>query len=164
LIEAGWEGDGRLEVTCRAAVAERTFTTRLPAQEEPSTPTKHRPLPSISQLPLTMLSRRIAAYAASRSAVRPSPMAVRGFVRTYAQAAEGASTKPPIALYGIDGTYATALVSQLSGWETAMRPTTPSQHAHGARDMPANLCRSTRPPRSRPPSTRPRAPSTPSAR
>jgi hypothetical protein len=60
-----------------------------------------------------MLSRRIAAYAATRSTVRTSPIGARAFVRTYAQPAEGASTKPPIALYGIDGTYATALVSQL---------------------------------------------------
>ena len=68
-----------------------------------------------------MLSRRIAAYAATRSTVRTSPIGARAFVRTYAQPAEGASTKPPIALYGIDGTYATALVSQLRCGKQAKR-------------------------------------------
>ena len=67
-----------------------------------------------------MLSRRIAALAATRPAARTSPLAARAFVRTYAQPADGASTKPPIALYGIDGTYATALVSQLRPWEPHM--------------------------------------------
>ncbi|KAF2460512.1 ATP synthase delta subunit-domain-containing protein [Lineolata rhizophorae] len=52
-----------------------------------------------------MLSARITAQAARSAAVARTPMAVR----TYAAAASSASTKPPVALYGVDGTYASAL-------------------------------------------------------
>lgn len=59
--------------------------------------------PLLSQ---TMLSGRFAARAARAAAPR-APIAP---VRTYAAAASSASTKPPVALFGVDGTYASALV------------------------------------------------------
>jgi F-type H+-transporting ATPase subunit O len=59
-----------------------------------------------------MLAGRLAAQAA-RQAARSSPIAPRAFARTYAAQASPANTRPPVALYGIDGTYASALVRQL---------------------------------------------------
>ena len=53
-----------------------------------------------------MFSGRIAVRAA-RAAVPRAPIAP---VRSYAVAASAASTRPPVALYGLDGTYASALV------------------------------------------------------
>ncbi|KAK6359470.1 ATP synthase F0 subcomplex subunit OSCP atp5 [Orbilia brochopaga] len=58
-----------------------------------------------------MLSRTtasIARAAASSSASIAPRAAILSSVRTYASAAES-STKPPVALYGIDGTYASSL-------------------------------------------------------
>ncbi|KAF1989038.1 OSCP-domain-containing protein [Aulographum hederae CBS 113979] len=55
-----------------------------------------------------MLSSRAIAQAARVSAPRAS-MAPRIAIRSYAQAASEASTKPPLAMYGVDGTYASAL-------------------------------------------------------
>ncbi|KAF1809195.1 OSCP-domain-containing protein [Eremomyces bilateralis CBS 781.70] len=52
-----------------------------------------------------MLSRRLFTQAV-RSGVPRAPMAS---VRYYATPASGPSTKPPVALFGIDGTYASAL-------------------------------------------------------
>lgn len=53
---------------------------------------------------------------AIRAGATRAPFAARvGAVRTYAAAApSSAQTKPPIALFGIDGTYASALVR--SNW------------------------------------------------
>ncbi|THW00915.1 OSCP-domain-containing protein [Aureobasidium pullulans] len=51
-----------------------------------------------------MLSGRIASRAARVAAPR-TPIAVR----TYAAAASPAASKPPVALFGLDGTYASAL-------------------------------------------------------
>ena len=51
-----------------------------------------------------MLSGRIASRAARVAAPR-APIAVR----TYAAAASPAASKPPVALFGLDGTYASAL-------------------------------------------------------
>src|ERR1700722_4564744 len=62
-----------------------------------------------SPLLQTMLSGRAFAQAA-RSAAPCVPIAPRAAFRCYAQAASSASTKPPVALFGIDGTYASALV------------------------------------------------------
>ncbi|TKA62986.1 ATP synthase subunit 5, mitochondrial [Cryomyces minteri] len=58
-----------------------------------------------------MLSGRIFAQAA-RSSVPRAPIAAQASIRSYAAAAgQGSttSTKPPVALFGIDGTYASAL-------------------------------------------------------
>ncbi|OQO08571.1 ATP synthase subunit 5, mitochondrial [Cryoendolithus antarcticus] len=54
-----------------------------------------------------MLASRVAARSARVAAPRlaQSPLCVRGF----ADAKAGADTKPPIALFGLDGTYASAL-------------------------------------------------------
>jgi hypothetical protein len=57
-----------------------------------------------------MFAGRLAAQAARASAPRAS-IASRTAFRTYATPASQASTRPPIALFGIDGTYASALVS-----------------------------------------------------
>ena len=66
-----------------------------------------------------MLSGRIVAQAA-RSATPRVPIASRTVFRSYAAAAAGQNVKPPVALYGVDGTYATALVRfpfpEVLGW------------------------------------------------
>lgn len=49
---------------------------------------------------------RTAAPRVARPAAAPRAVAVR----SYAQAANTQSVKPPVALYGVDGTYASALV------------------------------------------------------
>jgi hypothetical protein len=56
---------------------------------------------------------------AFRGAARSTPIAQRPFIRTYAAASTG-PVKPPVALYGIDGTYATALVGQLKSLEVVL--------------------------------------------
>ncbi|KAI9665807.1 MAG: ATP synthase F0 subcomplex subunit OSCP atp5 [Bathelium mastoideum] len=56
-----------------------------------------------------MLSSRAFAHAARASAHR-TPIATRVALRNYATPAAGApSTKPPVPLFGLDGTYASAL-------------------------------------------------------
>jgi hypothetical protein len=59
--------------------------------------------------PPRMFARRFAAHAARSTAFR-TPMAWQAPVRSYAQAASQAPVKPPVPLFGIDGTYASALV------------------------------------------------------
>lgn len=56
-----------------------------------------------------MLSARVAARAGLRNFAAPRSVAVGG-LRTYAAAAQQ-DVRPPVALYGVDGTYANALVS-----------------------------------------------------
>jgi len=56
-----------------------------------------------------MLSTRFAARAARVAAPR-APIASTFGVRTYAAPTNSANTKPPVALFGLDGTYASALV------------------------------------------------------
>ena len=68
-----------------------------------------KPIQNTSPLLHTMLSGRAFAQAA-RSVAPRAPIAPRAAFRCYAQAASSASTKPPVALFGIDGTYASALV------------------------------------------------------
>ena len=55
-----------------------------------------------------MLSRQ-ARTLASRSATQRSSIPLPNS-RAYAQVASTQDTKPPVAVYGIDGTYASALV------------------------------------------------------
>jgi len=61
----------------------------------------------------TMLSGRailpVSRAAASRSAIGSRLVLPLG-ARTYAQAVAAVDSKPPIALFGLDGTYASALV------------------------------------------------------
>ncbi|KAF5014128.1 hypothetical protein F66182_15005, partial [Fusarium sp. NRRL 66182] len=54
-----------------------------------------------------MLSARVAARAGLRNFAAPRSVAVGG-LRTYAAAAQQ-DVRPPVALYGVDGTYANAL-------------------------------------------------------
>ncbi|KAI7968549.1 hypothetical protein EIK77_006568 [Talaromyces pinophilus] len=54
-----------------------------------------------------MLSARVAARAGLRNLATPRSVAVGG-LRTYAAAAQQ-DVRPPVALYGVDGTYANAL-------------------------------------------------------
>jgi len=59
-----------------------------------------------------MLASRVAARSARVAAPRVSLAATRG----YAEPAKGAAnTKPPVPLFGLDGTYASALVWQSNG-------------------------------------------------
>ncbi len=67
-----------------------------------------------------MFSGRIVAQAA-RSAAPRAPIAPRAAIRSYAQAVSSTSTKPPVPLYGIDGTYASALVCQASSTAPMLR-------------------------------------------
>ncbi len=61
----------------------------------------------IQSPPVTMFSRQ----ALLRSARLAAPQrALVGQVRTFAAPAAGENVKPPVALFGLDGTYATALV------------------------------------------------------
>lgn len=83
-----------------------------------------RPCPSISALSpsppipeqrlLAMLSRQAISAAlrssAPRSAIGRTATAIP-HIRSYAQPASSPDTKPPVAVYGLDGTYASALVS-----------------------------------------------------
>ncbi|RAO66791.1 uncharacterized protein BHQ10_002803 [Talaromyces amestolkiae] len=55
-----------------------------------------------------MLSARVAARAGLRNFAVPRSVAVGG-LRTYAAAATQQDVRPPVALYGVDGTYANAL-------------------------------------------------------
>jgi F-type H+-transporting ATPase subunit O len=60
-----------------------------------------------------MIAGRAAAQAIRAASLR-APMAQRVAIRSYAQAAAASSStsgKPPVPLYGVDGTYASALVS-----------------------------------------------------
>lgn len=56
-----------------------------------------------------MLSARVAARAGLRNLAVPRSVAVGG-LRTYAAPAAQQDVRPPVALYGVDGTYANALV------------------------------------------------------
>lgn len=61
-----------------------------------------------------------ALSTALRAGAPRTPIARAAWTRSYAAAAAPSSTKPPVALFGIDGTYASALVrfppSQLAGF------------------------------------------------
>lgn len=73
-------------------------------------PSQHPANPP-SPLPVNMLSGRYAARAARVAAPRASivpSVAVRGYAAPANQ-----STKPPVPLFGLDGTYASALVREL---------------------------------------------------
>lgn len=62
--------------------------------------------------------RALARCAGQRATIIP-----RAATRGYAAAA--ADTKPPVALYGLDGTYANALVSRNKHWMNGLRCTRP---------------------------------------
>jgi len=69
-----------------------------------------------------MLTGRFAAFAVRSNVVRTTPVAPLSMVRRYAQTASHSSVKPPVALYGIDGTYATALYTAAAK-SSALEPT-----------------------------------------
>jgi hypothetical protein len=62
-----------------------------------------------------MLSRQTVSAAfrmnIPRSSARQAATAIP-HIRTYANPVSQADTKPPVAVYGLDGTYASALVSE----------------------------------------------------
>lgn len=73
--------------------------------------------------PSTMFTTR-ALTSALRAGAPRAPIAVRGYAA--AAAPSGAATRPPVALFGIDGTYASALVrlrtpnwGPSAGWKMA---------------------------------------------
>ncbi|KAJ9665619.1 ATP synthase F0 subcomplex subunit OSCP atp5 [Coniosporium apollinis] len=68
-----------------------------------------------------MFTGRIVAQAARSAAPRAS-IAPRAAIRSYAQAANSASTRPPVPLYGVDGTYASALYTAAAK-SSALEPT-----------------------------------------
>ncbi|EON68000.1 ATP synthase F1, delta subunit [Coniosporium apollinis CBS 100218] len=68
-----------------------------------------------------MFTGRIVAQAARSAAPRAS-IAPRAAIRSYAQAANSASTRPPVPLYGVDGTYASALYTAAAK-SSALDPT-----------------------------------------
>ena len=72
---------------------------------------------------ITMLSNQISLgsrYWALRSSAFPSPT-IALTLRRFAQVASAQDPKPPVALFGLDGTYASALVSQLfSFWSLSI--------------------------------------------
>ena len=59
------------------------------------------------------MSAARAFSTALRAGVPRAPIARFAATRGYAAAAAPASTKPPVALFGVDGTYASALVRPL---------------------------------------------------
>lgn len=77
-----------------------------PNSTSPQIPLNHHQ-PSSFPLNNTMAFNRLTAQA-----IRAAPRFQSSFVRTYAAQATSGIVKPPVALYGVDGTYATALVSQ----------------------------------------------------
>ncbi len=65
------------------------------------------------------MSAARAFSTALRAGVPRAPIAARyGATRNYAAAAAAGSSKPPVALFGVDGTYASALV-RLPGTQLA---------------------------------------------
>ncbi|CAF9943239.1 MAG: ATP synthase F0 subcomplex subunit OSCP atp5 [Alectoria fallacina] len=56
-----------------------------------------------------MLSRQLRTVTSRAAASRTSCIIAPPALRTYAQAAPAQDAKPPVALYGLDGTYASAL-------------------------------------------------------
>ena len=57
-----------------------------------------------------MLAARVAARTARVAAPRISLAATRGYAELAKPAASSQNTKPPIEVFGLDGTYASALV------------------------------------------------------
>lgn len=61
-----------------------------------------------------MLASRVAARSARAAAPRFSAVSVRGFAE-----AANVNSKPPVPLFGLDGTYASALVrNRRKNWST----------------------------------------------
>lgn len=83
---------------------------------------------------LKMMSSRAILRASRVAAPRTIPRAVVSQSRSYAVPA--ADAKPPVSLYGVDGTYASALVCHVGIWtlsnrksESNWRHTLPLKHA-----------------------------------
>jgi hypothetical protein len=119
VIEAGEESSRPNQASARCAEPGETSSQHL--QLHPRSASCPIP-PSISPLP-TMSAARAFSTALRAGAPR-APIAARfAATRGYAAAASpatGAANKPPVALYGVDGTYANALVRlpqlQLASW------------------------------------------------
>lgn len=85
-----------------------------------------------------MLASRLAA----RSARVAAPRASIAPLRTYAAPAAAQDTKPPVALFGVDGTYASALVRLRGVAEIGDQPsevyltTLPTVHRRGQDFLP----------------------------
>jgi len=104
-----------------SAKARKAINSRAAASDDKASLTvaiKFSPPPHNSQLRnANMLPSRAFLRAtrasASRAAITPRAVAMPAF-RTYATPAGTPDSKPPVALYGLDGTYASALVSQIN--------------------------------------------------
>ena len=132
--EACSEVEMNFWITCDA----KPKSLRLPTCSSPaSTAAVARPnQPLLSLPPPTMLASRVAGRSARVAVPRISAVATRGY------AAPAVNSKPPVAVFGLDGTYANALVRL-------------PRSTAGEREAVVLTCsiHSTRPPLSRVPST-----------
>jgi hypothetical protein len=105
------QGPGRAQ---RENVIPRSGTNGQQRSKLPQKPSQKQPHPncftSKTSSIATMLSRQ-ALQASLRASARPAARPAMYQSRFYAQAAATPDSTPPIALYGVDGTYASALVS-----------------------------------------------------
>lgn len=105
----------KINVSIRKSLPRRNFNGApcLPTALRGHTifcPTQISPSPSIESLITEMLLRHLR-IATSRPATSRLPASIASpTLRTYAQPASAPDSKPPVALYGLDGTYASALV------------------------------------------------------
>lgn len=101
VADAAASHTSRLDPACRLILATFLVSKELREPEYPPIPPLTHPLAS------AMLSRQALR---SLRAAAPQRTIARSTVRSYAAAADTQNVKPPISLYGLDGTYATALV------------------------------------------------------
>ncbi len=93
----------------RARESSRISTENLPIPQPEHRPSPINGIHAFPHLQENMLSRQLQSVSSRSAALRiPRPI-VAPRIRTYAQPA-GPDSKPPMALYGLDGTYASALV------------------------------------------------------
>ena len=97
-------------VTCTSAEPRRFHPSSGQSNDlATSNSSHHSSTHSPSHTTSTMLAARVAARTARVAAPRISIAATRGYAEP---AKPSANTKPPVEVFGLDGTYASALVSQ----------------------------------------------------
>ena len=105
---------------CRAGLRNLIAAIHINRNPRSESSPLHLAIPHLPSLPTTMSAAR-AFSTAFRAGAPRAPMAARyAATRSYAAAAAPSGTKPPVALFGVDGTYASALVRfprvQLAHW------------------------------------------------
>ncbi len=83
----------------------------------PRTTTKEASSPASNCRQFAMLSRQALLRAARAAGPQRVAVASASHARFYATPSAGDTVKPPVAVFGLDGTYATALVRQKMGEE-----------------------------------------------